>query len=231
VDGGGFGAVDGGRGVLEIRGRSRGWKVRATSIRHLPSAGRGVAPAVGVAGAGVWRRLWRGGWRPRMERNRGVLARGWKGIAACSRADGNETRGLRVEKSRRSGVAGAGVMRRIWRGGWRPRMERIATSSCAEGNESRRARGGQNRDVWTPTLTTYRVVEIIPIAREYLSSKKTRWSLGMVYDPTWLPWVSVARFGSGQGVTNGIRYDPCSFTGVCGLGIRTYGACGFGVVT
>jgi hypothetical protein len=68
--------------------------------------------------------------------------RGWKGIAACSRADGNETRGLRVEKSRRSGVAGAGVMRRIWRGGWRPRMERIAACSCAERNESRRAEQG-----------------------------------------------------------------------------------------
>jgi hypothetical protein len=183
-----------------------GWglgSVRATSIRHLPSGGRGVAPAVGVAGVGVWRRLWRGGWRrlwrggwqslcfgdprafagmegarrgdgrcapppsatfhPREEELRqpsGLRAqgcgggfgavdggRGWKGIAACSRADGNETRGLRVEKSWGSGVAGAGVMRRIWRGGWRPRMERIAACSRAEGNESRRARGGQNRDV------------------------------------------------------------------------------------
>jgi hypothetical protein len=77
------------------------------------------------------RRIWRDGWWPRVERNRGVLARGWKGIAVCSRAaDG----GRGWKESRRA------RMRRIWHGGWRPRMERIAACSRAEGNESRRAR-------------------------------------------------------------------------------------------
>jgi hypothetical protein len=34
------------------------------------------------------------------------------------------------------------------------------------------------------------------------------------------------RSGSGRGVTIGIRADPHSFMGVCGLGVRLYGACG-----
>jgi hypothetical protein len=32
------------------------------------------------------------------------------------------------------------------------------------------------------------------------------------------------RSRSGRGVTSGIRADPRSFTGVCGLGVRVYGA-------
>jgi hypothetical protein len=32
-------------------------------------------------------------------------------------------------------------------------------------------------------------------------------------------------------VTNGIRADPRNFTGVCGLGVLAYGACGPRVVT
>jgi hypothetical protein len=39
------------------------------------------------------------------------------------------------------------------------------------------------------------------------------------------------QFGSGRGVTNGIRADPHGFTGVVCLGVRAYGACGLEVVT
>jgi hypothetical protein len=31
-------------------------------------------------------------------------------------------------------------------------------------------------------------------------------------------------FGSGRGVTNGIKADPDDFTGVCGLGVQVYRA-------
>jgi hypothetical protein len=31
-------------------------------------------------------------------------------------------------------------------------------------------------------------------------------------------------FGSGRGITSGIRTDPRGLTGVCGLGVRVYGA-------
>ena len=50
------------------------------------------------------------------------------------------------------------------------------------------------------------------------------WSVGTIYDPKELPGVSTAGPGIGQGVTGGIRADPPGFTGVCGLGIRVYGA-------
>jgi hypothetical protein len=160
---------------------ARGWKGIAACSRAACSRVADLARWMASAGGKESRRA-----HARMERNRGVLAcgvlacGGWRPrmerIAACSRADGKESRRARV--------------RRIWRGGWRPRMERIAACSRAEGNESRRARGGQNRDVrgrcgredggvicvrsWrggsrsreteqelcTPTLTSYRVVEI-----------------------------------------------------------------------
>jgi hypothetical protein len=70
-----------------------------------------------VRRARVWR-IWRGGWRPRVERNRGVLTRGWKGIAACSRAacsravDGGrgwkESRRARARMERNRGVLACG---------------------------------------------------------------------------------------------------------------------------
>jgi hypothetical protein len=56
-------------------------------------------------------------------------------------------------------------------------------------------------------------------------------SVGTIYDPRELLGVSTASLGIGQGVTSGIRADPYSFMGVCGLGVRVYGACGPGVVT
>jgi hypothetical protein len=54
---------------------------------------------------------------------------------------------------------------------------------------------------------------------------------GTIYDPSELPGVSTTGPWIGRGVTSGIRADPHSFTGVCGLGVRVYGACGPGVVT
>jgi hypothetical protein len=53
----------------------------------------------------------------------------------------------------------------------------------------------------------------------------------MVYDPRWLPGVSITDPRVDGGFTNGIRANPRSFTDVCGLGVQTYGACGTGVVT
>jgi hypothetical protein len=50
------------------------------------------------------------------------------------------------------------------------------------------------------------------------------WSVRTIYDPKELPGVSIAGPGIGQGVTSGIRADPRGFTGVCGLGVRVYGA-------
>jgi hypothetical protein len=54
---------------------------------------------------------------------------------------------------------------------------------------------------------------------------------GTIYDPSELPGVSTVGPGIGQGVTSGIKADPCGFTGVCGLRVQVYGTCGPGVVT
>jgi hypothetical protein len=48
--------------------------------------------------------------------------------------------------------------------------------------------------------------------------------VGTIYDPRELPGVSTAGPGIGRVVTSGIRADPHGFTGVCGLGVRVYGA-------
>jgi hypothetical protein len=48
--------------------------------------------------------------------------------------------------------------------------------------------------------------------------------VGTIYDPKELPRVSTTGTWIGRGVTNGIRADPRSFTSVCGLGVRVYGA-------
>jgi hypothetical protein len=48
--------------------------------------------------------------------------------------------------------------------------------------------------------------------------------VGTIYDPRELSGVSIAGLGIGHGVTSGIRADPRGFTGVCGLGVRVYGA-------
>jgi hypothetical protein len=55
-------------------------------------------------------------------------------------------------------------------------------------------------------------------------TKDSCWSMGTIYDPKEMLGVSNAGLGIGRGVTNGIRDDPRSFTGVCGLGVWVYGA-------
>jgi hypothetical protein len=54
--------------------------------------------------------------------------------------------------------------------------------------------------------------------------KHSCWSVGTIYDPRELPGVSTAGPRIGRGITSSIRADPCGFTGVCGLGVRVYGA-------
>jgi hypothetical protein len=53
--------------------------------------------------------------------------------------------------------------------------------------------------------------------------------VGTIYDPRELPGVSTAGPEIGRCVTSGIRADPRGFTGVCGLGVRLYGAWRIGV--
>jgi hypothetical protein len=48
--------------------------------------------------------------------------------------------------------------------------------------------------------------------------------VGIIYDPRELPGVGITGPGIGRGVTSAIRADPRSFMGVCGLGVRVYGA-------
>jgi hypothetical protein len=60
-----------------------------------------------------------------------------------------------------------------------------------------------------------------------MSEDKVRTKYSCWSDPRELPGVSTA----GPGVTSGIRADPRGFTGMCGLVVRVYGACGPGVVT
>jgi hypothetical protein len=49
-------------------------------------------------------------------------------------------------------------------------------------------------------------------------------SVGTIYDLRELPGVSTADPRIGRGVTSGIKVDPRDFTGMCGLGVRVYGA-------
>jgi hypothetical protein len=64
----------------------------------------------------------------------------------------------------------------------------------------------------------------VRMSEDKMCTKDTCWSLGTIYDPRELPRVSIADLGIGQGVTSGIRADPRGFTGICGLGVRVYGA-------
>ena len=57
-----------------------------------------------------------------------------------------------------------------------------------------------------------------------MRTKDSCWSVGTIYDPRELPGVSTASSGIVRDVTSGIRADPRSFTGMCGLGVRVYGA-------
>jgi hypothetical protein len=122
----------------------RGWH-NSCGSRHAARGWKGGA-GVGVAGAGVCRRIWRGGLRPRME----TIATADGKAADCG--------GLRVEKSRRAGVAGAGSVAAdlAWRigRGWK----KADCGGCAWSRGVLAA--DRTGPVWTPTLRTYRVVEI-----------------------------------------------------------------------
>jgi hypothetical protein len=56
------------------------------------------------------------------------------------------------------------------------------------------------------------------MSEDKVCTKDSCWSVGTIYDPRELPGVSTASPGVGRGVTSGIRDDPCSFMGMCGLG-------------
>jgi hypothetical protein len=66
----------------------------------------------------------------------------------------------------------------------------------------------------------------VRMSEDKVCTKYSCWSVGTIYDPRELPGVSTTGPGIGQGVTSGIRADPRGFMGVCGLGVRVYGACG-----
>jgi hypothetical protein len=62
------------------------------------------------------------------------------------------------------------------------------------------------------------------MSEDKVRTKDSCWSMGTIYDSRELPGVSTAGPGIGRGVTSGIRADPRGFTGMCGLGVRVYGA-------
>jgi hypothetical protein len=62
------------------------------------------------------------------------------------------------------------------------------------------------------------------MSEDKVRTKDLCWSVGTIYDPSELPVVCTAGPGIGRGVTSDIRADPRGFTGVCGLGVRVYGA-------
>jgi hypothetical protein len=62
------------------------------------------------------------------------------------------------------------------------------------------------------------------MSEDKVRTKDSCWSVGTIYDPRELLGVSIAGPRIGWGVTSGIRADPCCFMGVCGLGVRVYGA-------
>jgi hypothetical protein len=63
------------------------------------------------------------------------------------------------------------------------------------------------------------------MGEDKLRTKGSCWSVRIIYDPIELIGVSTAGLRIGRGVTSGTRADPRSFTGVCELGVRVYGAC------
>jgi hypothetical protein len=69
------------------------------------------------------------------------------------------------------------------------------------------------------------------MSEDKVRTKDSCWSVGTIYDPIELSRVSTAGPGIGRGVTSDIRADPHGFKGVCGLGVRIYGARGPGVIT
>jgi hypothetical protein len=64
----------------------------------------------------------------------------------------------------------------------------------------------------------------VRMSEDKVCTKDSCWSVGIIYDPRELPGVSTAGQGIGRGVTSGIRADTRGYTGVCGLGVRVYGA-------
>jgi hypothetical protein len=64
----------------------------------------------------------------------------------------------------------------------------------------------------------------VRMSEDKVCTKDPCWSVGTIYDPRELPGVSTAGPGIEWGVTSGIGADPRGFTGVCGLGVRVYGA-------
>ena len=62
------------------------------------------------------------------------------------------------------------------------------------------------------------------MSEDKVHTKDPCWYVGTIYDPRELPGVSTTGPGIGRGVTSGIKADPRGFTGVCGLGVRVYGA-------
>jgi hypothetical protein len=55
-------------------------------------------------------------------------------------------------------------------------------------------------------------------------TKDSCWSLRTIYDSREMSGVITVGPGIGRGVTSGIRAEPRGFMGVCGLGVRVYGA-------
>jgi hypothetical protein len=62
------------------------------------------------------------------------------------------------------------------------------------------------------------------MSEDKVCTKDPCWYVGTTYDSRELLGVSTASPEIGRGVTGGIRADPRGFTGVCGLGVRVYGA-------
>jgi hypothetical protein len=62
------------------------------------------------------------------------------------------------------------------------------------------------------------------MSEDKVRTKGLCWYVRIIYHPRELPGVSTVGLGIRWGVTSGIRADPRGFTGVCGLGVRVYGA-------
>jgi hypothetical protein len=64
----------------------------------------------------------------------------------------------------------------------------------------------------------------VRMSEDKVHTKDSCWSVRTIYDHRELPGVKIAAPGIERGVTSCIRADPRGFTGVCGLGVRVYGA-------
>jgi hypothetical protein len=66
--------------------------------------------------------------------------------------------------------------------------------------------------------------------RTKCAQKKSCWSVEMVYGPRGLPGVSTVGSGFDGMLQMVLELTLVVFMGVCGLGVRVYGACGPGVI-